>query len=745
MASTSAGITASRTRTSSNSTPDASLDGPAGREKFTPCGRSRRSLSAARGFLLSAGGAPDYAHRLPAAHRPVFRLFRYSSFVALVAVLAVVVALSWFYRRLAFDALMDSETRSNVALTRTFANSIWPRYAEFVRHASGLAPEELRVRHEIGLLQQDLKVLAKDLDVVKVKIYNLDGLTVFSTDFRQIGEDKSENPGFRSARVGTIASEITFRDRFDAWEGVINDRNLIATYVPVHTDAAAAVDAVMEVYADVTSLVSKLERTQSQVVGGVVLALSALYLMMLWMASRAARMLRQQEALRAANEERIRYQAYHDLLTGLPNRTSFAEHLEEAMRRSKRFGWSVALMFLDVDRFKRVNDSLGHEAGDELLRIVASRLKTCIRETDILFRMGGDEFTVLLENIRTPEEVAAVASRMISAVAQPAEIAHHELTPTASIGIAIYPRDDQRGERLVKAADAAMYRAKDVGRNRYAFFTQEMTERVESQLRLEADLERALKHSEFVLHYQPRVSAATRRVVSIEALLRWNKPGAGLVAPGTFVPLLEESGLIVPVGAWVLRTACRQAKVWQESGLSALRISVNISSHQFRSESLVDTIRDALESSGLAAECLELELTESLLVESAENAVTIMRRLKALGVTLSIDDFGTGYSSLNYLKRFPIDCLKIDSSFVHDLHTSAKDAAIVEAISALAKSLGIGLVAEGVEEPRQADFLRARYCTELQGFLFSHPVSADEVVDAIRKLTPTSAETAEAV
>jgi EAL domain-containing protein (putative c-di-GMP-specific phosphodiesterase class I) len=287
-----------------------------------------------------------------------------------------------------------------------------------------------------------------------------------------------------------------------------------------------------------------------------------------------------------------------------------------------------------------------------------------------------------------------------------------------------------------------MYRAKDVGRNRYAFFTQEMTERVESQLRLEADLERALKHSEFVLHYQPRVSTATRQVVSIEALLRWNKPQAGLVAPGTFVPLLEESGLIVPVGAWVLRTACRQAKVWQEEGLPAMRISVNISSRQFRSESLVETIRDALESSGLAPESLELELTESLLVESAENAVTIMQRLKALGVTLSIDDFGTGYSSLNYLKRFPIDCLKIDSSFVHDLHTSAKDAAIVEAISALAKSLGIGLVAEGVEETRQADFLRARYCTELQGFLFSRPLAAEEIVDAVRKLAPASEETA---
>ncbi len=672
----------------------------------------------------------------------MFKLFRYSSFVALVAVIAVVVALSWFYRRLAFDALIEGETRSNVALTRAFANSIWPRYAEFVRGAGRVPVDDLRAHAEIERLQRDLKLLAKGLDVVKVKIYDLNGLTAFASDFRQIGEDKSANPGFRRAMAGAAASEITFRDRFDAWEGMISDRNLIATYVPVRTDAAARVEAVMEVYSDVTDLVSSMERTQAQVFVGVVGALSVRYLLMLWMAGRADRILRKQEAQRVANEERIRYQAYHDLLTGLPNRTSFAEHLEEAMRRSKRFGWSVALMFLDVDRFKRVNDSLGHEAGDELLRIIASRLKTCIRETDILFRMGGDEFTVLLENVRTPEEVAAVAARMISAIAQPAEIAHHELTPTASIGIAIYPRDDQRGERLVKAADAAMYRAKDVGRNRYAFFTQEMTERVESQLRLEADLERALKLGEFVLHYQPRVSTATRRVVSIEALLRWNKPQAGLVAPGGFVPLLEESGLIVPVGAWVLRTACRQAKVWQEKGLPGMRISVNISSRQFRSEALVETIRDALESSGLAPECLELELTESLLVESAENAVTIMQRLKALGVTLSIDDFGTGYSSLNYLKRFPIDCLKIDSSFVHDLHSSAKDAAIVEAISALAKSLGIGLVAEGVEEVRQADFLRARYCTELQGFLFSHPLPADDVVDAVRRLAPASEETA---
>ncbi len=665
----------------------------------------------------------------------MLRIFRYSSFVALVAVVAVVVALSWFYRRLAFEALIENETRSNVALTKAFANSIWPSYRGFVKYAPKLSRKDLAERREIRHLQQDLKLLARGLDVVKVKLYDAHGLTVFSSDPRQIGEDRSDNPGFLGAKRGTPESEITFRAQFDAWEGVISDRNLIATYVPVRSSDAAQVEAVMEVYSDVTGLVAKMERTQRHIVIGVASALSTLYLLMLWIARRSDRILREQEAQRAANEERIRYQAYHDLLTGLPNRASFGEHLDEAIRRSKRFGWSVGLMFLDLDRFKRVNDSLGHEAGDQLLRIAATRLKGCIRETDILFRMGGDEFTVLLENVRGPEEVATIAARMSAAIAEPVELAHHELTATASIGIAIYPRDDPTGERLVKSADTAMYRAKDLGRNRYAFFTQEMTERVETQLRLEADLQRALKNGEFVLHYQPRVAAATRRVVSVEALLRWDQPQAGLVAPGRFVPLLEESGLIVPVGAWVLRTACRQNKAWQEAGLPPMRVSVNISSRQFRSESLVETISDALESSGLAAECLEIELTESLLVENADGALGVMKRLKALGVAISIDDFGTGYSSLSYLKRFPIDCLKIDGSFVHDLHSSAKDAAIVEAISALARSLGIGLVAEGVEEVRQADFLRARYCTELQGYLFSRPLPAAEVVDAIRRLS----------
>jgi diguanylate cyclase (GGDEF)-like protein len=666
----------------------------------------------------------------------VLKLFRYSSFAGLIALVAVTVALSWFYRRLAFDALVETETRANVALTKAFANSIWPSYATFVGGAGKIPPAELPKRGEIRLLNEELKLLAHGLDVVKVKVYDTNGLTVFSTDPRQIGQDKRTNAGFVRALGGETASEITFRDHFDAWEGEIADRNIIATYVPVRVQGTTPVEAVMEVYSDVTPLVSKLERTQVRLAAGVIGALALLYALMLSIADRSDRILREQEAERIAGEERVRYQAYHDPLTGLPNRASFAQHLEQAIHRSKRFGWSLGLMFLDLDRFKRVNDSLGHEAGDELLRVAARRLQASIREADMLFRMGGDEFTVLLENVKGPEEAAAIAVRMSQAVAEPLELKHHELAATVSIGIALYPKDDESGERLVKSADTAMYRAKELGRNRYAFFTQEMNDRVESQIVLEAGLQRAVRNDEFVLHYQPRVSSASRRVVGVEALLRWQHPERGLVAPGEFIPLLEESGLIVPVGAKVIEKACRQNKAWQDAGLPPMRVSVNISSRQFRSGSLDETIREALRTTGLGAEWLEIELTESLLVENSEQAVAVMERLKAIGVAISIDDFGTGYSSLGYLKRFPIDSLKIDRSFVKDLRTSATDAAIVDAISALAHSLGLGLVAEGVEEAGQAEFLRARYCTEMQGYLFGRPVPPEEMADAVRRLAP---------
>jgi diguanylate cyclase (GGDEF)-like protein len=660
----------------------------------------------------------------------MLRLLRYSQLLALAGFLLLVGGLSLLYRGLVFDSLVEGETRSNVALTKSFANAIWPAHANFVGRAGTLPPAELAASDNIRYLDNDLRQLTRGLGVVKVKVYDKSGTTVFSSDRRQIGEDKSANPGFQRALGGTAASEITHRDRFDAWEGTLSDRDIIATYVPVRVADGGPVEAVLELYTDVTTLVERMQRGQWQILSGVLAAMGLVYFVVQIILSRYRRLLRAQEAERIAQEERIRYQAYHDPLTGLPNRTRFGESLGEALRRAKRSNSQLALVFVDLDLFKRVNDSLGHDAGDRLLNVIATRIRGAIREVDLLFRMGGDEFTVLLEDLGGPDEAAHVAQRMLEAIGEPVPLHHHEITVSASIGIALYPRDDQDGERLLKSADTAMYRAKDLGRNRYAFFAPEMNQRMEQQMLMEGALRRALKQGEFRVYYQPRISAATGRAIGAEALLRWRHPEWGLIEPEQFVPLLEESGLIVPVGDWVLAEACRQARAWQDAG-TPLRVSVNLSSRQFRSEGLIDSVSGALRASGLAPQLLELELTESLLVDNVERAMRIMGRLKEIGTALSIDDFGTGYSSLGYLQRFPIDCLKIDRSFVRDLATSPKDAAIVDAISALARSLGLGLVAEGVEDAKQAEFLRSRQCTELQGFLFSRPVPAEALTSSL--------------
>jgi len=416
----------------------------------------------------------------------VHKLFHYSWIAGLLMIGTAVIALSLLYRQLVFDSLIESETRSNVALTRSFANSIWPDHADFILRASKVPAGELASRREIGRIDRDLRLMMSGLTVVKVKIYDTKGLTVFSTDPRQIGEDKSGNPGYVRARNGTPASDITYRDRFDAWEGVISDRNIIATYVPVRARDEAPVAAVLEVYSDVTHLVEKMERSQWKILAGVLGSLLAIYALILGILLRYRRLFNEQEAARLVQEERIRHQAYHDTLTGLPNRASFAEHLEEGVRRARRTGWTLGVMFLDLDRFKVVNDSLGHDAGDQLLRVATERIRRSIRDSDMLFRMGGDEFTVLLESVRGPEETAAVAKRIIDAIAEPVQLHRHEIRITTSIGMALFPKDDPSGSRLVKSADTAMYRAKELGRNRFEFFTAEMNQRVENQLLLGA-------------------------------------------------------------------------------------------------------------------------------------------------------------------------------------------------------------------------------------------------------------------
>lgn len=436
---------------------------------------------------------------------------------------------------------------------------------------------------------------------------------------------------------------------------------------------------------------------------------------------------------RKTYEARIEYLADHDALTSLANRNLLADRISQAMAHARRNGLLVALLFLDLDRFKSVNDSFGHSLGDALLIEIASRLKQVVRQGDTVARQGGDEFILLLTDIVKPQDVTAVARKIFQAFSDPIIIRGHELFVTVSIGATLYPTDGEDIQALLRNADIAMYRAKEENGNAFQFYSRDMSIRALERAELESALRRALERKEFELFYQPKVDAASGRIIGAEALIRWNHPDMGLVSPTRFIPMAEEIGLIVPIGDWVLHTACAQNKAWQEAGLPKISISINLSARQFNEEGLVDSVAHALQSMDLQACHLELELTESMVMNSAEHFITKLKDLENLGVQLSIDDFGTGYSSLSYLKRFPLHHLKIDQSFVRDIATDADDAAITSTVISLGHSLNLKVIAEGVETEEQVAFLRDHHCDEMQGYYFSKPLPATEFAHLLRR------------
>ncbi|CAA7623776.1 EAL domain-containing protein [Magnetospirillum sp. UT-4] len=440
---------------------------------------------------------------------------------------------------------------------------------------------------------------------------------------------------------------------------------------------------------------------------------------------------------RKKTEERIKNLAYFDVLTGLPNRRLFVDRLQLAIANCHRHGARLAIMFLDLDLFKRINDTLGHGVGDQVLVEMAKRIGQCIREGDTLARLGGDEFVVLMQELEHLEDAAKLAERVIVNVKQPFQVDEHELYVTASIGIAIYPEDGTEAESLVKNADTAMYRAKDMGRNSYQLYTPAMNARSFERLAMESALRHALARNEFALAYQVKVDLGSGKMSGVEALVRWRHPEMGIVSPAEFIPLAENMGLISEIGAWVLEAACRQCRAWHDLGLPPVRIAVNVSALQFREDDVPHLVERALKETGLAPQHLELELTETLLMQRVDDVAGVLTRLRDMGVHVSIDDFGTGYSSLSYLKRMPIDSLKIDRSFVKDITEDADAATIVSTIINLAHNLKMRCIAEGVETAEQADFLRSCGCDEVQGYLISRPVSAENMVSLFdRNLLP---------
>ncbi len=429
----------------------------------------------------------------------------------------------------------------------------------------------------------------------------------------------------------------------------------------------------------------------------------------------------------------MRHMAHHDALTGLPNRTLFRDRLTHAMAQADRYHQKLAVLFLDLDRFKAINDTLGHNVGDQLLKIAAERLRSCVRDCDTVARLGGDEFTIIVDDIMEVQDAAVVAQKILDTLSQPYNLHGHEVFISVSVGITLYPTDDESADNLLRNADSAMYRAKEYGRNNYQFYVADMNVKARARLMLESSLRRALDRGEFTLYYQPRVDLFSGRVIGAEALLRWRHPEIGLVPPAEFIPILEETGMIIPVGDWVLRQASKQNRAWQDMGLPPIRMAVNLSVRQFIQKDLAESVLRVLEQVGLAPEYMELEITEDLLLEHNQTNIITLTKLRNQGIHISIDDFGTGYSSLSYLKRLPIDTLKIDQSFVRDIDTDPDNKAIASAIIAMAGSLHLNVLAEGVETDEQLAFLRAQGCNEIQGFSFSHPLPADEFERLLRE------------
>ena len=786
-----------------------------------------------------------------------YRLRFHFSIVSLIAIIVSAFSLSFYYRQATLNQLIALEERNYVSLTQTIANTLLPEYREFLTLAESLPPPELANNTLSHRLHDEVEAMVKDLPVLKIKIFDTRGKTLFSTDPSQTGIVKPPNyPGSRVARSGKIVSNISHRETFRRIDGSeVNNRSVLSSYLPIYGEHNDEIIGVFEIYSDITSRLEEIESKQLEVSGMMLAILSLLYLVLLLFVTRADRILTRQqrehklatdlssrlgrlldqsaneiyvfedESLRFTHvnqggrdnlgyslkelqqmtaldlkpeiteqefialieplrngevdqvnfetihlrkdgsgypvevrlqyspgedppvfvamilditekkktDDTLNYLAYYDNLTGLPNRSLFVDRLEQAMKVADRYEQLVAVLFIDLDQFKNINDSLGHDAGDSLLKEAAERLSNCMRSSDTVARWGGDEFCLLLQNIYSVDNVNIVAEKIIARFSEPFVIKDKKMFVTASIGINLYPLDDNNVKSLLKNADTAMYHAKEKGRNNYQFYNHEMSARLEQRLELEHELRHALERNEFMLLYQPQVDVRQNRIVGIEALIRWQHPQRGMVPPDQFIGLAEETGLIVPIGEWVLQRACTQAQELQQQGLAPISVSVNLSVRQLREATLIERVSQALRQSGLEAAKLDLEITESMLMSDMESVNQTLRDLSDLGVNISVDDFGTGHSSLAYLKQFPISTLKIDRSFIRDIPDDKDDVSITIAIINMASGLGIDTVAEGVEASEQLEFLKAQNCSLMQGYYFSKPVSYDEIVELLQQ------------
>lgn len=660
------------------------------------------------------------------------RLLHYFTLVGLPSIMIVSILLGQWVRNLSVNNLLDIEEKNNNTLAQVLYQAVLPKSHDIPTSSDLSAPDNILsslLRQEVNKILQD-KLHASG--IIKISIYNPKGIVIFSSDPALIGKSSTTHAAFSAALQGKIISHFSLRDSSDSNNDAPKNIDTIMSYVPVKRSGVNAVEAVFKVYKDVTPVLQQIEASRNKMILLALGALGPLFLILFFFLQRSHKLIQIHSNGLHNSVAKIPATAYYDSLTGLPNRNLFMDRLQHAMKMALRQNKLIVLLFLDLDRFKLINDSLGHVIGDELLCKVAERISSCVRACDTVARLAGDEFSIILENVNNIDMATNITQRIIAKLTLPYQLEAHEVITTCSIGAAIFPFNDDNAESLLKKADAAMHYSKLHGQNQYHFYNPKMQQQGDSRLDIEMDLHKAIENNEFRIYFQPKVNLSDWTMHAMEALIRWEHPVKGLIAPGEFISILEETGMIIQVGEWVLHKSCMLNKMWQDEGLPPLRIAVNVSALQFRQPGFVETVYKILDDSGLDPQYLELELTESCLIEDIDESIVVLSRLKEAGIHITIDDFGTGYSSLSYLCKLPIDTLKIDRSFVKDLTINRENRSVITAIISFAHGLKKQIVAEGIETADQLVFLNAMRCSIAQGFLFSYPIPEQEFVELYR-------------
>lgn len=638
------------------------------------------------------------------------------------------------YHYLSQNSLIGAGQAGNTQFGMMFKNSGWKELLSNLNEIRELDNAKLRQNSIIKKIGQSVRSNATELHVLQLHVYLLNGKTVFSTELRQMDEAVEKDDRFSNALKGEVISWLERKSVINSMDGMKLDRYVVNTYLPVapNNNSDRSPDAVLKIVSDITDAMNNKNKSEIFIFLIIGLYFFANFVVLVLAIRRVNSYISKQALLIEKQQQHIEHRYFHDSLTQLPKLKIFYERLNADMEAAVAKEYLIAVMVVDLDRLQKINDTLGYKYGDQLLLEASARLRQCVRKCDVISRLGGDKFIIMISNVHVIHEVEEIVDHVKEAITEPYLIGESELFVSPSIGISVYPFSDDDAESLINKANSAMHKAKLTGKNIARFYNPGASRQAASRFSIENALRYALERNEFELHYQPVISLVKSNVCALEALLRWRSPHMGLVAPLDFIPLLEDTGLIKEVGSWVLEQACKDAVIWHQAGFEHLKMNINVSAIQFLQKEILRQVDNAINNTGISPYLLDLEITESLLIDGVGDTIQTLEELNEMGVSLSIDDFGTGYSSLAYLKRLPINTLKIDRSFIRDVHKNIDDAAIIDAICALSTSLRFKVLVEGVETPEQLMFLRGLNVSAVQGYLFSRPLRSEDIYPFLR-------------